>query len=738
MKKILILFFISTSLYGYVENLEYLQAIVHYVKYEATLLEHNGRLYVDAIGAIEEYNILPDGSLDLNSYINKYDCGPADAIILGDTLYVANQNNSDVFSEIFVVDISGDEMELLEIKSTNSTDGIFRFGSNNDYFVYKVFDGGTDSIVLDRTTLEYVTQLSSGGYFSIRDTLLFKQMNYLDSVYVFITDISDIYNPVEISSLKIGENQQNIGYFYYDNLLFITQNTQVVIIDISDLENPELVATIDDMPGVPFVNFFTTLIIYGDYLMFGNQETKFWIYDISNIYTPVFVALNQDFVGGSTYKRSLLLNGDDIYYARSGRNICHIDTNCLPSIEVLGEYGNMGQIFSYSHCSGWIFHTNIITKTMHYFKFNEINPDIYTIYESYYGFSLFCHNDSLLCFTSYEEMENKNLNIVRCTENEVALMNSIDLGNTNFKSVDIISEHLILRDFYNGLVKIYKVMPDYSISLLHETGFGTELKILNKTSHVNEDYIYFISTQNNFKVVNIVENQLPFEEVGNFNLNIAGYEHDDVFLLSEDRIALIKYYDEYVIIRFCSYIFPDEIELLNTVTCPGFPRLHDNCILTRREQSGLTSYYTWNSEELTFNEDYDFGFVILDNFFFPEMSKLYAVGRYNIQEYTCDYVSIEDNTIPQLESYLHNYPNPFNPETRIVFNLPEEGNVKLDIYNIKGQKVKTLLDCYMNPGRSEMIWNGKDDNGKRVSSGVYFYQLITEKKTITKKMILIK
>jgi hypothetical protein len=90
------------------------------------------------------------------------------------------------------------------------------------------------------------------------------------------------------------------------------------------------------------------------------------------------------------------------------------------------------------------------------------------------------------------------------------------------------------------------------------------------------------------------------------------------------------------------------------------------------------------------------------------------------------------------EINLSNYPNPFNPETKIVFNLPEEGNVKLDIYNIKGQKVKILLDCYMSPGRSEMIWNGKDDNGKRVSSGVYFYQLVTDKKTITPKMILIK
>jgi flagellar hook assembly protein FlgD len=97
-----------------------------------------------------------------------------------------------------------------------------------------------------------------------------------------------------------------------------------------------------------------------------------------------------------------------------------------------------------------------------------------------------------------------------------------------------------------------------------------------------------------------------------------------------------------------------------------------------------------------------------------------------------------ENEIYSNRISLSNYPNPFNPETKIVFNLPEEGNVKLEIYNIKGQKVKTLLDCYMSPGRSEMIWNGKDDNGKPVGSGVYFYKLQTPEKCFTKKCMLLK
>jgi len=107
-------------------------------------------------------------------------------------------------------------------------------------------------------------------------------------------------------------------------------------------------------------------------------------------------------------------------------------------------------------------------------------------------------------------------------------------------------------------------------------------------------------------------------------------------------------------------------------------------------------------------------------------------------EFGADSVNVINNELPITKYQLQNYPNPFNPETKIVFDLPEPGQVKLEIYNIKGQKVKTLLDCYMSPGRSEMVWNSKDDNGKRVSSGVYFYRLQTPGKNITKKMLLLR
>ena len=88
---------------------------------------------------------------------------------------------------------------------------------------------------------------------------------------------------------------------------------------------------------------------------------------------------------------------------------------------------------------------------------------------------------------------------------------------------------------------------------------------------------------------------------------------------------------------------------------------------------------------------------------------------------------------------LHgNYPNPFNPTTTISFSLPKEEDIELTIYNIKGQKVKTLYSGIASEGKQSVVWDGRDTNGKEVGSGLYFYQLETKNKELTKKMLLLK
>lgn len=93
---------------------------------------------------------------------------------------------------------------------------------------------------------------------------------------------------------------------------------------------------------------------------------------------------------------------------------------------------------------------------------------------------------------------------------------------------------------------------------------------------------------------------------------------------------------------------------------------------------------------------------------------------------------------PKTVKLYQNSPNPFNPITSIRFVVPEKSNVKLRIYDVSGKLIRTLMDGEMGPDFYETFWDGTDEGGRKLSSGVYFCRLTAGSSTITKKMVLIK
>jgi flagellar hook assembly protein FlgD len=87
---------------------------------------------------------------------------------------------------------------------------------------------------------------------------------------------------------------------------------------------------------------------------------------------------------------------------------------------------------------------------------------------------------------------------------------------------------------------------------------------------------------------------------------------------------------------------------------------------------------------------------------------------------------------------MQNYPNPFNPETIISYHLPQKGKVEVIIYDVQGKEVTTLENTIKEGGDYRVTWNGRTNTGAKASSGMYFYQIIFEKKSLTKKMLLIR
>ena len=103
------------------------------------------------------------------------------------------------------------------------------------------------------------------------------------------------------------------------------------------------------------------------------------------------------------------------------------------------------------------------------------------------------------------------------------------------------------------------------------------------------------------------------------------------------------------------------------------------------------------------------------------------------------YTGIESETISLESTLLGNYPNPFNPTTTISFSIPTESKIDITVYNLKGQKIRTLAHNEFNKGNHSIIWNGNDEIGKPIGSGIYLYKLNVNGKTeAVKKCLLLK
>jgi hypothetical protein len=135
---------------------------------------------------------------------------------------------------------------------------------------------------------------------------------------------------------------------------------------------------------------------------------------------------------------------------------------------------------------------------------------------------------------------------------------------------------------------------------------------------------------------------------------------------------------------------------------------------------------TLNSEAVPYN-GYDQS-ITID---IPKMA-LIVLEKGDVQTGT------EDPEIPGAARLEQNYPNPFNPSTTIAFAAAVDGPVSLKVYDVSGRLVRVLLEGEIRAGRHEAHWNGKNDRGTPSASGVYFYQLVTGRVELTRRMILLR
>ncbi|MDD3050708.1 MAG: class II glutamine amidotransferase [Candidatus Cloacimonetes bacterium] len=115
-----------------------------------------------------------------------------------------------------------------------------------------------------------------------------------------------------------------------------------------------------------------------------------------------------------------------------------------------------------------------------------------------------------------------------------------------------------------------------------------------------------------------------------------------------------------------------------------------------------------------------------------------VAGKANYSIIRLDKAEYGENNVVSNVSIIGNYPNPFNPSTTISYYSSNSENVKIDIFNLKGQKVKEIFNGISAVGNNKVVWNGTDETGRNASSGVYLYKISTATESVQAKMLLLK
>ncbi len=334
-----------------------------------------------------------------------------------------------------------------------------------------------------------------------------------------------------------------------------------------------------------------------------------------------------------------------------------------------------------------------------------------------------------------------------------------------FYFYDWVDDDFILTDSYNleGFVNntfltpykwdgdqfIYRIDSSL-ISVVKENGEFAESWVLNGSLSYNyqvyQNYIYELRSNQGIKVYsfNDIEYQLvnsfTFPFISNFPAiflkgDILTTNEKNIIDLSLDPEGLSmrynlnqfsvysgasKYYDY---LMFCGQ------ELIDT---EGVPHVLNNVLSIYKlinndpiKVGAIESEYRISDFQILENgSEENFDIILSHNNFFSI--------------YSCQATPNGNLDITPVTLNARNYPNPFNPETTISYDISKKSNVTVDIYNIKGQKVKSLLNETQEAGQHKIIWQGDNNEGKRVSSGSYFYRVKSGNKEIVNKMMLMK
>lgn len=516
-----------------------------------------------------------------------------------------------------------------------------------------------------------------------------------------ILDITDISNSHLIS--YIGQDSPSCGnssLYVIDNFVYLlTNNVGLITLDISDNSSPKIT---NINKKIPYAN---DLYMIGNSLYSTSVITNSALIDIKDPANPVI----KEIVTFSTH--GLNESNNRLYYLESKKGIRVFD-NSFPSypVELTNTSNNefSGYVHEIALDGDFIYAANGYDGLKKINVSNSRAPKLESILDTGYV-SEVRQNNNHIYYTNGNYLKRMR----KTGSNEIDLDFGLSEKTFNW---DVNNKYLVYKPNIESLV--------YSLNLITDELLTFNVSGYIESINVNFDRIFIDG--DNPKIYDLKNKESLIDWQYQYI-----YGDDKYLITNPNNIA--------------------EIYDISNVTNPG--KIFYNDTRTGLFDAKVVDdylYLMWGNEITVYDiSDISNPTIITTKVFGNSLRNLivkdhliyvssFVDGLYILQSnfllaHVLDEVSLTDEY-----QLLENYPNPFNPETNIIINLKNEANVKLKIFNSTGKLVKTLVNERLDHGFHTIKWDGTNDNGLKVSSGSYFYQLVSNGKVITKKMLLIK
>ncbi|MCK4338676.1 MAG: T9SS type A sorting domain-containing protein [Candidatus Cloacimonetes bacterium] len=681
--------------------------------------------------------------------------GMGDSIVKKNNfVYVAKWLNNEQIgtTDLYKIDVSNlENPQITNYISMDNNYKISRLDFYNDHLIYHKCENGyyTQLVFLNNETLDeittfpiiYITKPINDTLFVAYDGLSWDTFN--------LYDCSDLDNITLVANIDLTASAFEGGFIQQidENTIGRAANEGISFWDISDIENWDLITDFYTATSCTKFGGFTKV---GDFIIVPQQTAGIEainISDIQNPYSTCFWEFPEDLMYPFFMNGSNIVNYNDYLYLGTSYHGIYKYIFIDGIIEYMNTYINYPRGFHNNRIYNNYLFTSTTTDGIYVYDISNIdNPElVYTLIDSCWIRMLKINSEKLFIYYYDRETHLDRLSIFNISNpaNPQFLSDILIPGFNKYIIINENEPYAFYIHYYFDSPKIVKyditeptdpqIVLEYNLPVESGLGFFHEgyFYFLDNAQSYQDLYIYSGFEDNEPELAYIINNfgpdyQMGIRKVNNYIIQIS-HTNPDKFYEFETPVDIVeKFIIDNSSVGFYSYIHNNILFSPNSYTI----RLYD---LSDGPQGQLIYFDYFNG----FSGYFSVNFYSQNNqeYFFYVQHQCISTYEYTIN-------AISDEEINLMDFSLTNYPNPISSTTIISYSIPNYINshntIKVEIYNIKGQVVKNFEFRILNSELTKVFWDGKDENGKQVPSGIYLCKLSIGKETIVRKMVLLR